>query len=69
MKFLLLAIIALFLYNGNSFAQPAGFNIPFSLFFMGRILRHGGVGNEVHLRIFDRTKGGFTRVQIGRAHV
>jgi len=48
----------------HSFAQYAGFNIPFSLFFMGRILRHGGVGNEVHLRIFDRTKGGFTRVPV-----
>ncbi|MCK9204810.1 MAG: glycosyltransferase family 2 protein [Bacteroidales bacterium] len=40
--------------------QVSGFRIPFSLFFMGRILKHGGVGKEYHLRIFDRREGGFT---------
>lgn len=39
---------------------PAGFTIPFSLFFMGKILKHGGVGSEYHIRLFDRTRGRFT---------
>lgn len=42
----------------------AGYLIPFSLFYMGRILKHGGVGHEYHLRLFDRTRGGFTRVPV-----
>ncbi len=41
-----------------------GYNIPFSLFFMGRLLRHSGVGNEVHLRLFNRTRGRFTTVPV-----
>ena len=42
----------------------AAYRIPFSLYFMGRILSHGGVGNEFHLRLFDRTKGAFTTVPV-----
>ncbi len=42
----------------------SGYLIPFSLHFMGRIMRHSGVGNERHLRLFDRTKGGFTKVPV-----
>jgi len=34
--------------------------IPFSLVYMGRILKHSGVGHEVHLRLFNRKKGRFT---------
>ena len=41
-----------------------GYNIPFSLFYMGRILRYSGTGNEIHLRLFDRTKGRFTEVRV-----
>jgi glycosyltransferase involved in cell wall biosynthesis len=41
-----------------------GYRIPFSLFYMGRILRHSGTGNESHLRLFDRTCGGFTMVKV-----
>jgi glycosyltransferase involved in cell wall biosynthesis len=37
-----------------------GYEIPFSLFYMGRILRHSGVGHEVHLRLFNKLKGRFT---------
>ena len=43
---------------------PCGFIIPFALHYMGRILKHGGVGNEFHLRLFNRTKGGFTTVPV-----
>jgi hypothetical protein len=31
---------------------------------MGRILKHGGVGNEVHLRLFNRINGRFTNVPV-----
>ncbi|MCX6246404.1 MAG: glycosyltransferase family 2 protein [Bacteroidetes bacterium] len=41
-----------------------GYQIPFSLFYMGRILSHSGTGNEFHLRLFDRTRGGFTMVKV-----
>lgn len=41
-----------------------GFKIPFSLYFMGRILRHGGVGKELHLRLFNKESGGFTKVPV-----
>jgi glycosyltransferase involved in cell wall biosynthesis len=40
------------------------YRIPRSLYFMGRILRHSGVGKEFLLRLFDRTKGGFTNVAV-----
>ncbi|MCX6287815.1 MAG: glycosyltransferase family 2 protein [Bacteroidetes bacterium] len=36
------------------------YTIPFSLVYMGRILKHSGVGHEVHLRLFNRKKGRFT---------
>jgi len=45
--------------TGNS-----GFRIPFALHYLGKILRHGGVGHEFHLRLFDRTKGKFTLVPV-----
>jgi len=41
-----------------------GYYIPFSLFYMGKILRHSGTGNEFHLRLFDRTMGRFTEVKV-----
>jgi glycosyltransferase involved in cell wall biosynthesis len=41
-----------------------GYLIPFSLFYMGRILRYSGTGKEFHLRLFDRTKGRFTEVKV-----
>lgn len=49
--------------SGTGIPHPA-YRIPFSLFFMGRILRHGGVGNEFHLRLFNRTSGRFTTVPV-----
>jgi glycosyltransferase involved in cell wall biosynthesis len=50
-------------HPASDIPHPA-FRIPFSLHFMGRLLRYSGVGNEFHLRLFDRTKGGFTRVPV-----
>lgn len=41
-----------------------GYRIPFSLFYMGRILRHSGTANEFHLRLFDRSRGKFTLVKV-----
>jgi len=41
-----------------------GFKIPFSLSYMGKILKHGGVGHESHLRLFNRNKGRFTQVPV-----
>ena len=45
-------------------SMPSGYYIPFSLHFMGRLLRHSGVGKEVHLRLYNRTMGGFTKVPV-----
>jgi glycosyltransferase involved in cell wall biosynthesis len=50
--------------EGTGKSMPAGFNIPFSLFFMGKLLRYSGVGKEIHLRLFNRARGGFTRVPV-----
>ncbi|MEI6898985.1 MAG: glycosyltransferase family 2 protein [Bacteroidota bacterium] len=41
-----------------------GFMIPFSLLFMGRIMKHSGLGNEVHLRLFNRNNGHFTLSEV-----
>jgi hypothetical protein len=45
-------------------ADYAGFEIPFALFYMGRLLKFGGVGNEKHLRLFNRGTGRFTTVPV-----
>jgi glycosyltransferase involved in cell wall biosynthesis len=45
-------------------ADYAGFEIPFTLFYMGRLLCHGGVGHERHLRLFNRKTGRFTTVPV-----
>lgn len=37
----------------------AGYQIPFAVHFMGRHLRHGGLGGERHLRLFRRAAGRF----------
>lgn len=41
-----------------------GYEIPFTLSFMGQMLQHSGVGGESHLRLFNRKKGKFTKVPI-----
>jgi glycosyltransferase involved in cell wall biosynthesis len=50
--------------SGSSGLPHPAYRIPRSLHFMGRVLRHSGVGNEYLLRLFDRTRGGFTRVAV-----
>jgi glycosyltransferase involved in cell wall biosynthesis len=56
---------------GSRIPEPAflpglhsAYRIQTSLFYMGRILSHGGVGNEFHMRLFDRKKGKFTTVPV-----
>ncbi len=46
----------------SSASEPGfdAYTIPFSLVYMGKILKHSGVGNETHLRLFRRDKGRFT---------
>ncbi|MBI4678481.1 MAG: glycosyltransferase family 2 protein [Elusimicrobia bacterium] len=39
--------------------EVAGYEIPFSIHFMGRRLRFGGLGSERHLRLFRRARGRF----------
>ena len=46
-------------------AAVSGFEIPFEVFFMGRRLRFGGLGNERHVRLFRRESGRFVG---GRLH-
>lgn len=41
-----------------------GFRIPFSLHFMGRIMKYSGLGHEFHLRLFNRRQGRFTTVPV-----
>ncbi|MEI6884006.1 MAG: glycosyltransferase family 2 protein [Bacteroidota bacterium] len=38
--------------------------IPFSLVYMGKILKHSGVGHETHLRLFNRKTGKFTNTPV-----
>lgn len=42
----------------------SGYMVPRSLFYMGRTLRYSGVGKESLLRLFDRKKGGLTKVMV-----
>ena len=42
----------------------AGFEICISLVYLNRKLKHGGAGSDYHLRLFDQTKGEFTKVKV-----
>ena len=42
----------------------AGFRIPRSLSYMGRILKHSGTGKERIVRLFNRKQGAFTLVAV-----
>jgi len=55
--------ITLLFLPESGIRYPA-FRIPFSFHYLGRILKYSGVGNEFHLRLFDRTKGCFTTVPV-----
>lgn len=41
-----------------------GYYIPRTLNFMGREMKHSGVGQELILRLFNRNKGAFTRLPV-----
>ncbi len=40
------------------------YSIPFSLVYLGRIMKHSGLGHEMHLRLFNRSKGRFTTTAV-----
>lgn len=40
-------------------AAAAGYELPFEVEFLGKVLRWGGLGGETHLRLFRRAKGRF----------
>ncbi len=44
--------------------DEVGFEICFSLVYLGRRLKHGGAGSDFHLRLFNRNFGGFTKVKV-----
>ncbi|MFH1937384.1 MAG: glycosyltransferase family 2 protein [Bacteroidota bacterium] len=44
--------------------DEAGFELCFSLVYLGRKLKYGGAGSDYHLRLFNRSTGGFTKVKI-----
>ncbi|TSA25724.1 MAG: glycosyltransferase family 2 protein [Bacteroidetes bacterium] len=44
--------------------EETGFEICFSLVYLGRKLNHGGAGGDYHLRLFNRNAGGFTKVKV-----
>lgn len=52
------------LIAGEAGVKHAGYLVPRSLCFMGRVLRFSGTGKEMLLRLFDRTRGKFTTVAV-----
>ena len=50
------------------FSRPVidevGYEICFSLVYLGKKLKYGGAGGDYHLRLFNRNAGGFTKVKI-----
>lgn len=44
--------------------EEAGFEICFSLVYLGRKLKHGGAGSDYHLRLFNRKAGRFTSAKV-----
>ena len=43
---------------------PAGFEMPISLVFLGRLLRFGGEYGKRHLRLFDRRRGNYNFAEV-----
>jgi hypothetical protein len=52
------------MFSGHAGLLHPAYRVPRSLHFMGRILRYSGVGKESIVRLFDRTRGGFTKVAV-----
>lgn len=44
--------------------EEAGFELRFTLVYMGRKLKHGGAGSDYHLRLFNRRTGGFDAAKV-----
>jgi glycosyltransferase involved in cell wall biosynthesis len=45
-------------------AGYAGFEVPISLVFLGRLMRHGGEYRMPHLRLYDRRRGNYNRNRV-----
>ncbi|HET9426323.1 MAG TPA: glycosyltransferase family 2 protein [Gemmatimonadaceae bacterium] len=45
-------------------ASFAGFEIPISLVFLGRLMRHGGEYRMRHLRLYDRRRGNYNQNRV-----
>lgn len=51
------------IFNQTTVAE-SGFELCFSLVYLGKKLKHGGAGSDFHLRLFNRNFGGFTKVKV-----
>ena len=49
--------------NGDA-ATYAGYEIPISLVFLGRLMRHGGEYRMPHLRLYDRRRGNYNQNRV-----
>lgn len=45
-------------------AAHAGYEIPISLVFLGRLMRHGGEYRMPHLRLYDRRRGNYNQNRV-----
>ena len=45
-------------------ASLAGYEIPISLVFLGRLMRHGGEYRMPHLRLYDRRRGNYNQNRV-----
>jgi glycosyltransferase involved in cell wall biosynthesis len=50
--------------ENQAILHHAAYTVPRVLHFMGRIMKHSGVGEELLLRLFDRTRSRFTTVAV-----
>jgi glycosyltransferase involved in cell wall biosynthesis len=49
---------------GRDAETHAGFEIPISLVFLGRLMRHGGEYGMRHLRLYDRRRGNYNQNRV-----
>ncbi len=49
---------------GNEQIPHPGYLIPFSVFYLGKLMRYSGMRNERHLRLFNRKSGNFGEAKI-----
>ncbi len=60
------SVTSLFAREGNAGVND-GYIIPFTFRFLGKTLRFGGMGSEMHLRLFRRSKSRFVGGQLHEA--